>query len=131
MARDPSVLGSTAVTQTASQTCTVSILESTCCIVTLVCSASERNTSALAESSRRKCPIVSLSRHMSRTARAVFAVSLREWTKINTYTNTKYTTLHQYAHKHSGVQNTLARMKQKLQENSVRVLENTDRPTDL
>ena len=51
---------------------------------TLTCSASVLNTSMEAEPSRKNRPRVSFSRHMSRTARAVLPVSLRECTNIKT-----------------------------------------------
>jgi len=53
-------------------------------IHTFTWSASRRKTSVEADPSRKNWPSVSFSRHMSRTARAVLPVSLREWTKINT-----------------------------------------------
>ena len=52
---------------------------------TLTCSASLRSTSVEADPSLRNRPSVSFSRHMSRMARAVFPVSLREWTNTSTW----------------------------------------------
>ncbi len=49
------------------------------------CSDSCRRTSVEAEPSLKKMPKVSFSRHMSRIARAVLPVSLREWTKMSTW----------------------------------------------
>ena len=54
-------------------------------VITLVCSASVLKISVLAESSLRKSPRVSFSRHMSLMVFAVLDVSFLEWTKMSSW----------------------------------------------